>query len=382
MKNKILFFTEKWTSGGAESFVMNLVRNLNYSEFEVSILTTQNEWDGFENELKCLNILKYVILDEPIYNPIWRVFKTIQVFGKNLTDKNIDIIHLNIYNGVGLIYAYIAKRKGIPVIIAHSHNTDIVESKFKFLKVFAHTICKQLLANYPTYFFGCSDKALDFLCSKKNRYRSEMIPNAIDMDKFYYNDFIRKKVREELNITDKLIIGNVGRLNSQKNQIFLLEIFSKILIEIPNAVLCIVGTGELEKELKEHATELNIFDNVIWYGACNKINEIYQAFDVFVMTSKFEGLPIALLEAQVADLPCVISDVIDSKVDLLDGRNIIRISLNSSKTLWAKRIINATSNKNRTNLKLLLDESEFHIKQMIINLEKKYKMLIGGTYNE
>ena len=134
-----------------------------------------------------------------------------------------------------------------------------------------------------------------------------VIPNAIEVDKFLFDREMRKYKREELGLKDEFVLGHVGRLSYQKNHKFLIEIFSEVHKKNKNTVLLLIGVGEKEQEIKEQIRTLGLDNAVRFLGSRSDVNELYQAMDVFVMPSFFEGIPVTGVEAQFAELPCIFS---------------------------------------------------------------------------
>ena len=192
-----------------------------------------------------------------------------------------------------------AKRANVPVRIAHSHNTSIDRDlKYPLKQLFRTRITK--VANE---YCACGEEAGKFLFGNRD---FKVIPNAIETERFIYKEEVRKRVRKELRFTDEFVVGHVGRLSYQKNHEFLLEIFAQLYTIYLGARLLLVGIGEKEQELRNKVQKLGLEDVVIFLGNRNDVNELYQAMDVFVMPSFFEGIPVTGIEAQFSGLTCVI----------------------------------------------------------------------------
>jgi glycosyltransferase involved in cell wall biosynthesis len=164
----------------------------------------------------------------------------------------------------------------------------------------------------------------------------KVIHNAIDLSKFAFNYMIRNYIRAQLAIENKFVIGHVGRYCYIKNQIFLLEVFAILNKRKKNAKLILIGKGEDEEMLRKKAVELDCAEDVLFLIDRPDVNELYQAMDVFVMPSLFEGLPVVSVEAQANGLPCILSDRISKEVCITDA--VTLLSLEDSKEHWAKVI--------------------------------------------
>lgn len=334
---KILLYTEKWDNGGIESFLVNLLKNMERKDEEkVSLLTSQNITSTYDNQLKKMGIEKKSTMKRIIKSPVLRMLVNFNLFNSYLKKNHYDVIHLNICNAVGLIYAYLAKKQKINKVIVHSHNIDVGKQNHK-LKIFGHRFCKCIFLKYADYYLACSKEAACWMYEpyiKEDTYK--IVNNGISTQKFIFSTQIRNKIRTELGVQDKMVIGNVGRLDYQKNQQFMIDVFCEIFKKNSNAILVLVGTGPDEEELKRQVIEMNIAKNVIFMGFSSNVNEIMCAMDVFVLTSRFEGLGIVNIEAQSVGLPCVVADCVPKNVKF--SENFQFMSLNKSVEEWSKAI--------------------------------------------
>jgi glycosyltransferase involved in cell wall biosynthesis len=207
------------------------------------------------------------------------------------------------------MYARDASIAGVQDRIVHSHNNGLRNSYTKPFKMILHNMAKKFFSRYITSQLACSAEAANFMFTKGAEWK--WIPNGINLDKFCFNEMKRKLMRENLKIKDNtVLIGNVGRLCYQKNQRFLLELFSKVRETCDDFILLLVGSGEDEKALRELAKELAIEDKVVFYGNSNDIVSLYCAMDIFVLPSHFEGLGIVAIEAQAMGLPVICSNYV------------------------------------------------------------------------
>ena len=211
-----------------------------------------------------------------------------------------------------------AKKYGIPVRIAHSHNSENMGNK---LVLISHLQHKKIISKYVTHFFACSDVAGAFMFGdnivKQNNYC--LINNAIETDKYSYNENIRMKTRLDLKISDKIVITNVGRFHFQKNHSFLVNVFSEFYKKYPTSVLLLIGDGELMEEVKNQVKKLGLTDCVMFLGNRGDVDRLMQAADLLLMPSRFEGLPVSAIEAQASGLPCLFSDTITSQVKITES---------------------------------------------------------------
>lgn len=231
---------------------------------------------------------------------------------KTLLEKeSYDIIHGHVANS-GFLYFPIAKEAGIHHRIIHSHNSQGSDVPLKALR---NRFLNRNLYRLANHFFACSKDAGQFLFgSNVPEEDIVVLPNAIDTAKFAYNASIRNEQRKLLGATDHtFIIGHVGRMVPQKNQIFLLRAFAALHQTIPDSILCIIGEGTLKEDLLRQAENLNLTNAVHFLGLQSNPSPFYQAFDQFWLPSLFEGLPVSSLEAQAAGLFCLLSDTISKE---------------------------------------------------------------------
>ncbi len=374
-KIKVLFYCEKWDSGGIEAFIMNIYRNLNREKIKADILTSQNETDIYDDEIKEFGGNKYVTLKKKYNSPILRTLVNFMQFTTTIRKMDYDIIHLNICNGVAIIYAYLAKVAGIKYVVLHSHNTNVGNTN-KNIKQFGHKICKYLFEQYGDEYFACSDLAADWLYTKEtvDSGKVKIINNAIDATKFIFDEQERKKFRKELNIDEKFVIGHIGRFSEQKNHNYLIDIFKEINNINKNSVLLLVGDGELKNDVIKKVNELGLKEDVIFYGVTKEIPKVLWSMDVFVLPSLFEGKPVVGIETQAAAVKSYVSDTITKTLKI--SEYIEYLDINSEPKEWAKRIIEEGKNYDRKNMYDIILKNNYDIKGVAKNIEEIYFNLI------
>lgn len=325
---RLCLFCEKWASGGIESFLFNLLTHIELDGLEVDLVTAQLCQSVFTQPLQGLGVRFVELSGSPR-----RLRENSRQFRDLLRRRHYDVVHLNLFQALSLSYAKLAADAGVPVRIAHSHNAALRKSPGRPLKLALHRWGRKRFARYATHLWACSAPAARFLFGQDTPYT--FIPNGVDTGRFRFDLQARARIRQELGCGDKLVAGNVGRLCQQKNQDFLLEVFARLRQDRPDSLLLLVGQGEDRGALEEKAKSLGLEEGVLFYGATDRVESLYWAMDVFLLPSRFEGLPVSLVEAQAAGLPALCSPAVTREVALTQVD-----FLPLEPRLWAQAIVN------------------------------------------
>lgn len=333
---KVCCFCERWESGGIESFLTNVLQRIDLKQFQVDIVASSIGKSVFTERLQKCGVRFWELSGNQR-----KLVQNYRLFCCLLRRERYDIVHLNIFHGLSLYYAVLAKRLGVPVRIAHSHNTGLQKSRTLPAKLLIHKAAKTLYTNAATDLWACSGAAAEFLFSKKllAEKSCRFIPNGIDTARFRFESKVREAVRKNLGLKEKLVIGNVGRLCYQKNQTFLLDILLEVQKQKKESCLLLVGEGEERNALEAKAKHLGIADSVIFCGVSTKPEHLLWAMDVFVFPSWFEGLGIVAVEAQAAGLRTIVSEAVPEEAFVTP--NIKRASVGRKAEYWAKMILDA-----------------------------------------
>lgn len=244
-------------------------------------------------------------------------------------------MHVHAYT-IGFLCLDIIKKAGIPVRIAHSHNNETVHDAKWLIK-----LCMQKLYTInATDLFACSQEAGEYLFKNK---KFKVLKNAIDSSRFIADNDKRQVARHELGIENNFVVGHVGRLHPQKNHTFLLEVFNEIKKLRADAVLILVGSGPLKEEIENKVRSLGLEKDVIFLGNRKDMDYIYQATDVCIFPSLFEGLGIVAIEAQAAGIPVICSDGFPKEACVTPLYK--KMELSKSPILWAKAAIDMAENE-------------------------------------
>ena len=197
-----------------------------------------------------------------------------------------------------------------------------------------------------------------------------VINNGIDIEKFKFNQGVRNKIRKELNIENKFVIGHVGRFSHEKNHEFIVDVFNEIYKQDKNSVLLLIGDGPLKKETEEKVNKLNLSNNVIFTGTKSNVSDYYQAMDIFVLPSFQESFGLVAIEAECSGLPCFISEYVPNEVMIC---NSTKIKLKYIKE-WVTKILQCKFFVRKDNSEIL-KQKNFDMKRTIVNIEKVYMNL-------
>lgn len=364
---RICCFCECWESGGIESFLCNVLLRMNLSSTEVDIVASQIKSSVFTQALKEHGV-QFIELSGSQH----RIQNNHRLFRALLQARHYDVVHLNIFQGMSLYYAHLAKQAGVPIRIAHSHNTDLRASRTKPIKLWLHRQYSHRYAADATDFWACSKEAARFLFPENLLQRRSFtwIPNGIDTKRFAFDPTVRERVRRELGVSGQFVIGNVGRLCAQKNQRFLLDVFMAVLHRHPQSQLLLVGEGEDLPMLRDRARALGIEHRVTFYGTTSRPEELLCAMDVFTFPSRFEGLGIAAVEAQAAGLPVVCSEFVPREAYVT---RMVPCSLSDGAEAWAAALLERQETRDRREMSAAVRAAGFDVADTAALIENRYK---------
>ena len=353
----------KWLGGGVESVVMNYYRHIDRSKIQFDFICDEDSTNIPYDEINSLGG-KVILIP-----PYQKVIKYHNELKKVLKDGNYKIVHSHI-NTLSVFSLWAAKSAGVPVRISHSHSTTNKKEKKKNLM---KQVLKHFSKVFATDYMCCSELAGRWLFGDKEYDRGNvyLLNNAIDLDKFKYDENIRKEKRKELNISDDtLVIGHVGRFVEQKNHRFLIDIFNEVHKERKNSILLLAGQGPLVEEIHEKVNELGLNESVRFLGQRKDIDKLYQAMDLFLFPSLYEGLGMVAVEAQVSGLPCVVSTEIPEIAKVTE--KITFVNLENKIETWTEIIFKYIKNINRKNINFTDGIKKYDIIKEATKLEKKY----------
>lgn len=362
---KVLHYVSVMNRGGQETFLMNLFRNIDREKVSFDFLCTQEEQGDFDREIEMLGGRIFHIRLNRIPGKGKQIDNAYLLYSYLKRVRNqYEAFHIHTQHAMdGFLSAGAAKAAGIRKVIVHSHNTDTLFHRK------AHFVFRPLLGLLPIHRFACSELAGRWMFGK-SRFR--VVPNGIEADSFSFDEAVRACVRSQQKWEGKYVIGHVGRFNFQKNHRFLLDFFAEFHKTCPGCMLALVGVGELQEEIRQSVEERGLGECVQFLGVRSDVARLYQGMDVFVLPSHFEGLPVTLVEAQAAGLPCLVSDCITEEIKLTELVDMF--SLDCSAQQWARELLRIKSRPEpRKSRKNEISGAGYDMKQAASALEEFYR---------
>ncbi len=319
-------------AGGVDKYILRFYNSLKDNNYKIDFLTNSKD-KALEKELNSQGSQLFEVagLTHPIKQ--YKQAKEIIKIG------SYDVVYMNISTALSFPVLKAAYDLKVKKVIAHSHSSayDCNNTLKRKIFTFLHKLCKGFVCKYANTFVTCSDKAALWMFDKKTNTQKEIITvyNCVDKSKFAPNTKKREAIRKELGLEDKFIIGFVGNILYQKNPSFLIDIFAAAKKEIKNAHLLIIGDGPLKNTIKEKIAALGLKKDVTMLGRIKIEGGYYDAFDVFVLPSVFEGLPTVMVEAQMNNTPCVVSDKITHMSKIINACDFVSIN---SVDAWVEKL--------------------------------------------
>lgn len=294
-----------------------------------------------------------------------------------IRDNKYRTIHINSDSAyIAAAYIFAAKRGGIENIYVHSHCTQIDDNSHarRLIKTVLHFICRRYVRKNSRLYLACSALAGEWMFGRhiEENPNYMLVCNGVEVEDYLFDEKCRIKYRAELGVEEKTVLGNIGRFSYQKNHEFLINMFAEYYKYNQQSVLILVGTGELYNEMKEKVHNMKLDSCVLFLGQRNDVPKLLSAMDVLVMPSRFEGLPVTMVEAQMASLPCVVSDFITKESSFTDRVDYLELN---NYDYWIASIERALL-YNRPINKEMLENSNFNIKHASKMLQN---VLVGSV---
>ena len=327
-------------SGGVSNFVMNLYREMDTDQIQFDFAMTAGEKSLYDDEVRSRGgRIFYFDSTKDVTVNLRRILREKGPF---------QVVHSHVFFYSGLVLAE-AKKAKVPVRIAHAHNAHTGEAR-SVPRIAYERGMQMLIRANATHMLGCSEKACRYVFGDKimRDPRAAVMPDGIDCDRFAFNPEVREQVRKEYGLDGKFVIGHVGHFNPAKNHEKILSVFAEVCRRRDDAALLLVGDGELEQDVRNRVNELGLTEKVVFAGAHRDVERFYQAMDVFLFPSRYEGFGMAMIEAQCSGLACVASDVVSHETAV--NQVVTFLELASSDLEWANALLEPAKDRARAHL--------------------------------
>lgn len=352
----VLYTINGMRINGMSAVIMQYIKNLSKEEYSFTIFTDEIDSQFFQD----LKENKVRIIQSKMRRK--NQFAYYRELLKIMREGHFDILHAHGNSSTIAVELVAAKQSGIPMRVAHSHNTTCDH-------IYIDKILRPIFYRSYTLGIGCGIEAGKWMFGNHPHI---ILKNGVDLQRYQFNQEIRDEIRHELCVEEKLVLGHVGRFTDQKNHKFLLRIFQEYHQINDKSVLLLVGNGPLEEQIKQEAQRLNIIDDVIFYGTTPNTEKVYSAMDCFVFPSKYEGVPLTLVEAQANGLACFISDKVSPEV--IQTRLVTCLSLEDCKK-WVEALPKSIKHRKFDSEKAIseLETGGFSLSRVIEELDGLYK---------
>lgn len=373
-KVKILFVLDYINSNsGVSSMVMNYYTHIDKKKFSVDFLLYEIPNEKILKYLQKNNSEIYTF-GHPVKLGYIRYKEKIRRFFLEKENK-YQIVHVHIPNAAFVILKY-AKICGVQTRILHSHNSQGADRKLKRIR---NKILNSQGIRFANHYMACSESAARYLFGDDRLNRVEIICNAINMEKFQFDQFCRERIRNELEIKNELVLGHIGRFCKQKNHIFLVEIAKELKKQGIAFKMILLGDGELQLKIREEVKISEVEDEVLFLGVRKNVKEYMDAMDLFLFPSLYEGLPYVCVEAQANGLECLISNKISREVELSDQLLFFEISESKEWTNYILEYINEKKIR-KANVQKYSRMQQYDILIQAKRMEEKYLSFIEQDY--
>ena len=322
----ILFTVWGMSYGGAERFVLNVVKELDKKN-KIIVFSDNQKKGPLQEEFEKAGAKVYYAKVHRFKHPL----KYMKQLKGIIKKEKIEIIHSN--DDLNMVFPLAVKPREAS-FVAHSHSTKFRFTKGRFLSLIARKVLPPYISTHSDVRLCCGDDAGRAMFGRKDYV---VIRNGINTGDFEYSKKVRKELREKYGIDkDAVVMLNVGRLSKEKNQAFLIEVFKEYYNLHANSYLVMVGDGPERDELKRIVLDSKASQRVIMLPSQNDISRYYNMADVFLLPSVFEGMPTVSVEAQTNGLKCVFSDAVTKEADFSGRSTFLPLDLGAKE--WAKRL--------------------------------------------
>ncbi len=360
MAERILCVIGKHVAGGVVSIMHSYYMGLDKEKYQYDFVYEESSDKNIPDPTIELGARAFYVPD--VSSPVKHFFAVRKI----IKEGKYRIVHSNL-NTLSVFAMLAAWTCGVKYRILHNHSTSSgVEKKRDIIKKVLRPF-NVMLTNKPC---ACSELAARWMYGDRafEKGRVQVFRNGVDTEKFKFNSDYRNEIRKEFNVENKKVIGHIGRFMTQKNHFFLIDIFEKYSALDDNARLMLVGDGELFDEVREYTKEKGLSEKVIFTGVRFDAHKLYSAFDVFVLPSLYEGLPVVGMEACAAGLPLLLSTEITRECAVTDAVSFIPID---DPAPWAEKLVEI-KDVDREHIASQMKNGPYNIANCIKELEKYY----------
>lgn len=348
--------------GGVESVIMNYYRHIDRERVQFDFIVGEDSSRIPFKEIESLGGRVFTVPSKKNIVVYMRVLKGL------FQNQQWSIVHSHV-NALSVFSLKAAKEAGVPIRIAHSHSSF---GKGELLRNSAKSILRSFSRVYPTDLMACGERAGRWLFGDDAQF--DILRNAIELDRFSFDVARRERMRHSLGLSeDAFVLGHVGRFVTTKNHGFLIDIFQCVKEALPDAKLLLVGEGPLFADVKAKVDALCLEGDVLFLGQRDDADELYQAFDCFVLPSLYEGFCVVGVEAQAAALPCAVSSRVSDEVALTDG--IRFLSIDDAPRVWADEIVKMRSEHRALTPEERAALAPYNIAEAAVDLQRYYEGL-------
>ena len=354
--------------GGVEAVIMNYYEHIDRTKVQFDFIVHNDNKIDITPKVEAMGGRVYKVT--PYYkNPVAFMYGIYKV----IRNHHYRIVHSNM-NTLSAFSLFAAWAAGAPVRILHNHSTSSPgETKRNIMKFMLRPFARF----FANHYLACSQLAAVWMYGKDlaDSGKVTVINNAIDLSKYAFHPEKRKTLRKALGLGDEFVVGHVGRFMFQKNHAFLLDAFAAALKKKPHMVLLLIGDGPLRPKMEEKAQQLGIGAQVIFLGLRSDVQDLYNAMDLFVLPSHYEGLPVVGVEAQANGLSCLFSTAVTRETKLT--KNAVFFALSQGAERWAEKIVSCTGERN-PEVEQEMREASFDIDASALKLEHMYEQMSTG----
>lgn len=318
MKKILVISTVGFGYQGITNVIMNYTAQMNRKNLEINFCVFSSDNNSIKERLNLFG----KVIEIPNRKNVCSYSLSLNKILKN----KYDVVHIHGNSGTMVIETFLCQLNNVSKIIIHCHNTrtdhPIINCLFRRMAIRQADVC-----------LACSQDAGDFLYGKR---KYTVLNNAINLERFQYDEEVRKQYRRQLGINEEILIGHVGHATKQKNQDFLVNVFKEYNRLNSNSKLLLVSDGPLLDSIKEKVNLMGLQDNVIFTGNRSDVECVYQAMDILVFPSLWEGLPLVAIEAQVSGLPVLASKNVSVTAGCTD--RFYSMDLELGEKQWAEKI--------------------------------------------